>query len=194
MPHISHSPPHAWKRGAGRHGAKLFEALGSAFPGWYRPPHAGGGAPSLADTRPSVWRQRLPGVEGQLSLGERASAGATSARQRTIEYGQELSQLQLFVRRDPLTGPTLRLRQPYCFTLCRCSVSWPAWGWRHERASRTHATGGGGGHHHTGRGCMPRWSQRLTADHEVHGSNPAWVAGNRHRGDSNPCGQGPMDF
>ena len=69
---------------------------------------------------------RLPGVEGQLSLGYKASAGATGARHRTIAHGQRLPQLQLFVLRDPLTGPTLRLRQPYCFTLRRCSVSSPA--------------------------------------------------------------------
>ena len=128
--HIASPPPHARKGGGWPTRSQTVRSAGFCVSRLASPPSRGGGgrggALSLADTGTSVWRQRLPGVEGQLILGERASAGATSARQRTIEYGQELSQLQLFVLRDPLTGPILRLRHPYFFTLRRCSVSSPA--------------------------------------------------------------------
>jgi hypothetical protein len=129
---------------------------------------------------------RLPGVEGQLSLSYKASAGATGARHRTIEYGQGLPQLQLFVLRDPLTGPTLRVRQPYCFTLRRCSVSWPAWGRRHERASRTHATGGGGAPPHR---PWVRASVVTAADRRSPGP---WFKSRLCQGKSTPRGFEPL--
>ena len=71
-----------------------------------------------------------------------------------------------------------------------CQLTWARGG--DARGPRTRTPRGGG--HHTVRGCAAQWSVRQTADQQVPGSNPSNGAGHRHRGDSSPCGQSPVNF